>query len=215
MNKLFVVDDHQMMVDGIVSFFEKEKNIEIVGVANSFDEAKRKIINGNLTIDLLLTDLNLQGKNGLELITEIKKYKPSLKTIVFTMYFERALIKELMALKVNGFVEKNAPQDELKNAVFDVLAGKNHYPKNIVDKVNSYDVQYGDSTIKDTFASKFKLSKRELEIALLVIEGLNTEQIAMQLKLSPATVSTHRKNLNNKTNTYTPLDLYKLFNNKK
>ena len=210
MSKLFIVDDHQMMVDGIVAFFEKEEGLEIVGVAYSYEEAVRKIVNGNLLVDVLLTDLNLQGKTGLDLIVTLKNSTPNIKSIVFSMYFERSLIKQLMELKVDGFVEKNAPQEDLKQAVLQVMKGGTYYPKNILEKVKSYDVSYDGGTIKDSFASQYKLSKRELEIAMLVIDGMNTEQIAKQLDLSPATVSTHRKNLNNKTKTYTPLDLYKL-----
>ena len=179
MSKLFIVDDHQMMVDGIVAFFEKETTIEIVGVAYGYEEAIRKIVNGNLSVDILLTDLNLQGKTGLDLIVAIKNSLPTIKSIVFTMYFERSLIKQLMDLKVDGFVEKNAPQEELKQAVNKVMNGGTYYPNNLLEKVKSYEVLYNGGTIKDSFASRYKLS-------------------------------THRKNLNNKTNTYTPLDLYKL-----
>ncbi|MCT4582690.1 MAG: response regulator transcription factor [Flavobacteriales bacterium] len=210
MSKLFIVDDHQMMIDGIVSFLKQEPHIEIVGVANSYEEALRKIVNGNLSVDIVLTDLNLQGKTGVDLISMLKSHFSTIKYIVFTMYFERSLIKELMSLKVEGFVEKNAPQETLKQAINDVSNGNTHYPNNLMERIKNYTTTYNESSIKDAFASRYKLSKRELEIALLVIDGMNTEQIAQQLQLSPATISTHRKNLNNKTNTSTPLELYKL-----
>ncbi len=210
MSKLFIVDDHQMMIDGIVSFLKHEPHIEIVGVANSYDDAIRKIVNSNLSVDIVLTDLNLQGKTGVDLIRTLKTHFPGIKYIVFTMYFERSLIKELMDLKVEGFVEKNAPQEELKQAIINVVNNHSHYPDDLMERIKSYATTHNEGSIKDAFASRYKLSKRELEIALLVIDGMNTEQIAQQLQLSPATVSTHRKNLNNKTNTSTPLELYKL-----
>lgn len=212
MKKIFIVDDHQMMIDGISSFLEKEPNIEIVGIANSYNEAIRKILNGNLSIDILLTDLNLQGKSGLDLIKSLKPQLSNTKYIVFTMYFERSLIKELMALEVDGFVEKNAPQQELIKAINAVINNASYFPEDLKERIKNYELSYELDGVKDAFASRYKLSKRELEIALLVIEGMNTEQIAQQLQLSPATVSTHRKNLNNKTNTSTPLELYKLLN---
>lgn len=212
MKNIFIVDDHQMMIDGIVSFLENKNEIEIIGVANSYEEAIRKIINGNLSVDILLTDLNLQGKSGLDLIKTLKPRLPKIKYIVFTMYFERSLIKELIDLEIDGFVEKNAPQEELIKAIDSVSNGTPYFPENLRERIKNYEISYQSDGLKDTFANRYKLSKRELEIALLVIEGMNTEQIAQQLKLSPATVSTHRKNLNNKTNTSTPLELYKLLN---
>ncbi len=126
------------------------------------------------------------------------------------MYLERSLIQELLELEVGGLVEKNASQKELIEAIQNVANGVKHYPEDLTNRIKNYEVVYDKGSIKDAFASKYKLSKRELEIALLVVEGLNTEQIASELQLSPATVSTHRKNLNNKTNTSTPLELYKL-----
>lgn len=212
MNKIFIVDDHQMMIDGIVSFLENKNEIEVIGVANSYEEAIRKIINGNLSVDILLTDLNLQGKSGLDLIKALKPQLPKVKYIVFTMYFERSLIKELISIEVDGFVEKNAPQIELINAINAIAKGSTYFPDDLKERIKNYELSYESEGLKDAFASRYKLSKRELEIALLVIDGMNTEQIAKQLKLSPATVSTHRKNLNNKTNTSTPLELYKLLN---
>lgn len=212
MNKIFIVDDHQMMIDGILSFLENKNEIEVIGVANSYEEAIRKIINGNLSVDILLTDLNLQGKSGLDLIKALKPQLPKVKYIVFTMYFERSLIKELISIEVDGFVEKNAPQIELINAINAIAKGSTYFPDDLKERIKNYELSYESEGLKDAFASRYKLSKRELEIALLVINGMNTEQIAKQLKLSPATVSTHRKNLNNKTNTSTPLELYKLLN---
>ncbi len=210
MIKLFIVDDHQMMLDGIQAYFKEDTEIEIVGNSISYEDAVRKIINGKINFDILLTDLNLKDKTGLDLIRKLKEANIKSKYMVLTMYFERNIIAQLKKLNVKGFLHKDAPQLKLRNAVIEVSKGGIVFPENSPTENVNYDLESKYTTAKDNFGVRYKLSKRELEIALLITEGNSTDQIATTLELSPATVSTHRKNLQNKTKTSTPLELYKL-----
>ena len=203
---LFVVDDHQMVVDGIQSFLEKSKGIEVVGSAQSYDEALRKIINNVFTFDLLLVDYHLGNKTGIDLYDELKKRNLHFKTIVFTMYSDKKLASKLASKGIEGYVEKNSSQQTLIKAINSVMEGDTYFPKEFTATPNNTTINEADA-----FSLEFGLSNREKEIALLVIEGKSTDEIAKELNLSPATVSTHRRNLNNKTKAYTPLDLYKLY----
>ncbi len=203
---LFVVDDHRMVVDGIQSFLEKSKELKVIGSAQSFDEALRKIVNNDLSFDLLLTDYHLGEKTGIDLYDELKKRKIQFKTIVFTMYSNKKLAGMLAAKGIEGYVEKNSSQQTLIKAIHSVMNGSTFYPEEFSLNSNN-----NINNRTDAFSLEFGLSNREKEIALLVIEGKSTDKIAKELNLSPATVSTHRRNLNNKTKAYTPLDLYKLY----
>ena len=210
MIKIFIVDDHQMMIDGIQAYFKNDPEIEIIGNSTSYDNAVRKIINGNLSFDILLTDLNLKDKTGLDLIRKLKASNQKCKYMVLTMYFEKNIIAELKKMEVKGFLHKDAPQLKLREAVLEVSNGGIVYPENAPILETNYDLKSKNATAKDSFVAKYKLSKRELQIAFLVTDGKSTDEIAKELELSPATVSTHRKNLQNKTKTSTPLELYKI-----
>jgi len=210
MIRLFIVDDHQMMLDGIYAYFENDSEIEIIGSSTSYNNAVRQIINSNLSFDILLTDLNLKEKTGIDLIKKLQASGKSFKYMVLTMYFEKSILLELKKIGVSGFLHKDAPQLMLRECVLKVSAGESVFPSDLnIDNLD-YDFKSDDLSAKDNFGSKYKLSKRELQIAFLVTDGKSTDEIATALELSPATVSTHRKNLHNKTNTSTPLELYKL-----
>ncbi len=211
MIRLFIVDDHQMMLDGIHAYFENDTEIEIIGSSASYDNAIRQIINNALDFDILLTDLNLKNKTGVDLIKKLQETGKEWKYIVLTMYFENSILAELKNIGVNGYLHKDAPQLKLREAVLEVAKGKKVFPESSKENL-SYDFQLDDFRVKDHFGGKYKLSKRELQIALLVTDGKSTDEIAEALDLSPATVSTHRKNIHNKTKTSTPLELYKLLN---
>ena len=210
MIKIFIVDDHQMMIDGIKAYFENDTEIEIIGSSISYDNAIRKIRNSNLFFDILLTDLNLKDKTGLDLIRKLKEANQNCEYMVLTMYFEKNIISELKKLGVKGFLHKDAPQLKLREAVINVSRGQSVFPENSPSENLNYDFKSDNATAKDNFGVKYKLSKRELQVALLVTEGKSTDEIAKELELSPATVSTHRKNLQHKTKTSTPLELYKI-----
>ena len=149
------------------------------------------------------------------MIRKLKEYNLNCEYMVLTMYFEKNIISALKELGVKGFLHKDAPQLKLREAVIEVSKGGLVYPRNSPTENINYDLNSENGTAKDNFGVKYKLSKRELQIALLVTEGKSTEEIANKLELSPATVSTHRKNLQNKTKTSTPLELYKILGDMK
>ena len=112
--KIVVVDDHQIVVEGLVAMLQSTGRVDVCGTANNMRKAVSRL--RETTPDVLLTDLNMPGKNGVELIKELREQFPFLKILVLTMYYDVRLMKELEQIDIDGFLLKNSTREDLIEA---------------------------------------------------------------------------------------------------
>jgi DNA-binding NarL/FixJ family response regulator len=196
--RIIVVDDHAILLDGIKSLLEKIPGLVVANTFNSAEKALEYL--KTEAADLLITDFNLPGMDGLSLIHTVKRIRPELKIIVLSMHNEGHLIKEILRSGVNAFVLKNDSHQELARAIDEVLAGK-MFLSSDVNKLLIQNLQNPDE-------GKL-LTDREREIVKLIAKEYSNKQIAEELFISERTVETHRKNIFRKTGTSSLVGLIK------
>lgn len=196
MIKILVVDDHQVLIDGIKAMLSHAKHIQIAGEALSGREAL-EIIEELPELDLVLLDINLPDINGFEVCQKIKKQAPDLKILTLTMHQDHGYISKMIKSGANGYILKNTGKEELVKAIETVVDGDKYYSKQVTERLleglQNPKKSYGDFPIP-------KLTRREKEILKLVVDELTTEQIAEKLFISSTTVISHRKSLLRKLN---------------
>ncbi|NNE54576.1 MAG: response regulator transcription factor [Flavobacteriales bacterium] len=192
--KIAIADDHQIVVEGLAAMLDRNDEIEISGTANEMRETISVLTDHRS--DVLLTDLNMPGKNGIPMLNELRGQFPFLKILVLTMYYDTKLMKELEQCDIDGYLLKNSTKEDLLEAIRTVMTGGKYKHKSLEALSTNYDfaVSMGDD-IKDSFLRQYSLGKRELEILLLVALGKSSQEIADNLHISIETVGTHRKNI--------------------
>lgn len=181
MISLFIVDDHLMVIEGIRTLLQYEKEIDYCGHA----------INANFCLsylnkhqpDVILMDINLPDKSGIELCKEVKEKYPSIFIIGLSTFNQQSFIEKMMSNGASGYVLKNASKEELMEAITTVIKGK---------KYLSYEAS---KTLRQKKESSIVLTRREIEVLGLIADGLTNNEIAEKLFVSVTTVDTHRKNL--------------------
>lgn len=202
MIKILIVDDHQMFLDGIKTMLSKEKNIEVVAEANNGRQALEKLT--EVTVDMVITDINMPEMSGTELTKRIKELYPQVKVLVLTMYNDREIIHEIVMTEAEGYILKNSDKRELMNAINRIADHGTYYSNEVISIMTENYVK--KEKIRD---KTHELSSREKEIIALICQELTTAEIAEKLFLSPLTVETHRKNILRKTNSKTLVGLIK------
>lgn len=194
---ILLVDDHQILVDGIRNLLPADEYF-IAGAVNSATEALSLM--KVKEIDILITDIMMPGMDGIELIKEAKKINPELKIIVLSMSDDKSTVLDSIQLGVNAYITKNICQTDLFMALRQLEEGKfylsNELAGILVEKVNSA----GQSPV---------LTPRETEILSLVVDEMSNKMIADKLFISERTVETHRKNIYRKTGQETLVGLIK------
>lgn len=204
-HSILIVDDHAMMVDGIVSLIEKIDGFECVGTASNGVEAIRFI---EKTIpSVVITDVNMPEMNGIELTEKLKATNPEIKILVLTMYNEGEIVKEIVNAGANGCILKNTGKDELKNALESVINGGTFFSQEVVQTMMT---SLKNEGTKDANLNSPELTEREKEIVTLIAKEQSSAEIADQLFISIRTVETHRKNIIKKTGVKNVVGLVKL-----
>jgi len=178
---VFIVDDHYMVIEGIRSLLQNEKSIEWMGHATNAASAMA-FLKQQLP-DVILMDINLPDKSGIDLCKEVKEKYPSVFIIGLSTFNQQSFIQKMMENGASGYVLKNATQEELREAIEKVSKGKiflsDEAAQSLQKKMNTTIV----------------LTRREKEVLELIADGMTNNEIAQKLFISPATVDTHRKNL--------------------
>jgi DNA-binding NarL/FixJ family response regulator len=203
--KVFIVDDHKMVIEGLKLLLQNESEIEVVDYALSGEEAIEKI--STHQPDVVLMDINLPGINGIETCKSLLKDYPNLKVIAISMHKESSLIKLMLSNGAKGYVLKNAGQDEVIQAIKTVYAGKIYLDETVNDIVINSVTNTSKQKINDSFP---KLSRREKDVLKLIMEECTTQEIADKLFISFGTVETHRRNMLIKTGARNTVGLVKM-----
>jgi DNA-binding NarL/FixJ family response regulator len=185
--KIFIVDDHPVFREGLGKVLAQEHDLSICGEAGTAAEASEKI--GRLTPDLVLTDIGLPGKSGLDLIQDLRATDPSLPVLVISMHEESLYAERALRAGARGYVMKHEGPLKMIDAIRKVLDGKvsvsEKIAADILDALSRPGGQDGPALVG-------KLSNREFEILRLIGQGKDTGEIATALHLSTKTVDTHR-----------------------
>jgi len=194
MIKVFIVDDHKMVIEGLQLLLQNEEDISVMGSALSGKEAIERI--GLNQPDVVLLDINMPEMNGIETCKELLSLYPDLKIVAISMHKESSLIKLMLSGGAKGYVLKNAGQDEVIEAIKTVNKGKMY----LDDTVNEIVVNSVANSNAQKQSSPFPtLSRREKEILQLILKEHTTQEISEKLFISFGTVETHRRNMLIKT----------------
>lgn len=195
MNSILLVDDHQIVIDGLKTLLEGVENINAL-YETLTGEATLKAANDN-HIDLVLLDINLPDRNGFEICTELKKQHKNIKIIALTMYGNAGYINKMIKAGADGYLLKNTGKDELLVAIETVMKGERYFSKQVTDNLVA-----GMQDVKTPKSNDFiqKLTRREKEVLELIVDELTTDEIAGKLFISSTTVISHRKSLLRKLN---------------
>jgi two-component system nitrate/nitrite response regulator NarL len=197
--KIYIVDDHQMLIDGLKALLSDEKHISLVGENTSAKVALKEV--GEYRPDIVLTDINMPEMDGIELTREIKKQQPEVKVIALSMYGERETISDMLKAGVSAYILKNTGKQELLKAIEKVASGGTFFS----DEVSAEMMR----TYPEQAAKEISLSQREIEVIELIAQEYTNAKIAEALFISERTVETHRKNIFRKTDTKSVIGLLK------
>lgn len=191
MIRILLVDDHDIVMDGIASILSEATHLQVVGKASSASMAEKLI--AQLQPDLVLTDISLGEVSGLELTRKIVQGFPAIKVMVLTMHDGVQYISSLLEAGALGYLLKNVRQEELFTAVEQVMSGRQYLQQSLAGA-------YARAVRAQLQAEKqSNLSPREIEIIRLIAREFTTVEISRQLYLSEHTIETHRKNIIRKT----------------
>lgn len=193
MKRVFLVDDHPALRDGLHRLVELVPGFKVCGEASSSSEAMASI--PEMMPDLIITDISLPDRNGLELIKDLRAVLPSLQILVFSMHDETLYAERCIKAGAKGYLMKGAKTPMLFEAVEQVAAGKVYLSPRMSEQILANLAGQREVRIKLD-----KLSDRELEIFELIGICRSSSQIAEQLRISPKTVDAHRANIKTKLN---------------
>lgn len=200
MTKLLIADDHKLVIDGYVSILKHMEDVEVIGTASNGKEVLTLL--ETIQPDLILMDVNMPTMDGIETTRQVKARRPKTKILILTMYNESTLVKKLVTIGVDGYILKNCTQQTLVDAINSVMSGKPYYDREITETILS---RYQQKS--ETRSGPVQLSQREIQIIKLIALGNTTSDIAGALNLSPHTVKTHRRNINQKLDIHSPAGL--------
>jgi two-component system response regulator NreC len=194
MTRVFVVDDHPVVLDGLQSALSKYEGIEIVGVATDGREAIQKV--QSLRPQIVIMDIGMPQLNGIEVTYQIKKFDPNIKVIIHTMHAYQKFLVELMKAGISGYVLKEKPLSDLFLAI-EVVKRRGTYLTE--DASSFWATQVHRSPREGEPGDPFDLlSLREREIFKMIAEGLPIKEIADLLFISPRTVEAHKYHIMDK-----------------
>ncbi|MBL0745862.1 response regulator [Chryseolinea lacunae] len=185
---ILIVDDHQMITDGLSQILRSEKTIDQIHMAKNGYEAID--IARTEAIDIIIMDINMPKLSGAEATKIIKAEYPAIKIIVVSMLGEAPVVNKLLKAGADAFIHKDAGKAELIKAIDKVM----HNEKYVSPEISMNLFNHLNETGK-TAATEKHLTKRELEIIGQISNGLTNNEIAAKLFLSSVTVDTHRKNI--------------------
>ena len=194
--RIFLADDHPIFRHGLMQLINNEEDMTVCGDAeNAFDALNQiKIIKP----DLLIVDISLKDRSGIELIQDIKLYNTKIPILVLSMHEESFYAKRVLKLGAKGYIMKAETYESVINAIRQVLKGKIYLSDNIADGILH---ELVDGTLDNTLASPVDtLTNRELEVFQLIGKGNGTRQIAKTLNLSIYTINTYKERIKTKLN---------------
>lgn len=189
--RIFVVDDHPLIRDGMALLIGAERDLQVCGSAGSLREALEQI--AKAPPDVMVIDLSLKDGSGLELIKTVKERHPQVRILVVSAFEESQYAERALRSGALGFVNKQECETKLLEAIRTVLAGRRHVSEAILQRLVNQAL--GGTDGEDPVS---QLTNRELEVFRLIGQGAMTGEIAKQLHVSPHTIDSHREKIRHK-----------------
>lgn len=185
---VLLIDDHPVFQSGLIGLLQNLPQIKHIEVAEKADEAL--MIAKSMQFDIFFLDVGLPDMDGADLAKILKEKYPGTYIIVLTMHDEPSYIKQMLALKVNAYLSKNASNEEITRAIENLQQGQIFLSSRVQEIVAQtyHETESVDHTVP-------RLTRREKEILQLIADELTTQEIAKKLIISENTVETHRSNL--------------------
>lgn len=210
MRKIRVVlaDDHAILTQGTASVLLQYEHIETVGAVSNGDQALQMV--KKLKPDVLLSDISMPGDSVFEIAEEVRRKGLPTRVIIFSMHNTPEYVFKALHSGVAGYITKFADKEEVVKAIRTVAAGKEYYSQAITQTILKGFKKHKHVETKEENPLR-SLSKRELEILSMIVEGLTTRQIAKKLLLSERTIYNHRANMMQKCKVNNVVELVTLY----
>lgn len=180
--RLFIVDDHYLVIEGIRSLLQQEEDIEWMGHATNGESCMAFLQNHEP--EVILMDINMPGISGIDLCKLVKNKFPGIRILGLSTFNQRSFVEKMIENGASGYVLKNAGREELLKAIQAAKAFKSYL---------SFDA--AQSLRNPLEKEQPVLTRREKDVLEQIAEGMTNQEIAEKLFISPTTVDTHRKNL--------------------
>jgi DNA-binding NarL/FixJ family response regulator len=182
--KILIVDDHHLIREGLKKILQAEQEFEVIGEFSEAGPALLFITHND--VDLLILDINLPDKSGIDVLNEIKEMKTDLKILILSAYPEEQYAERVFRAGAMGYVTKDSASDELLAAVKKIIGGGRYVSSKLADMIATrFDFDLNKKLHE-------KLSEREFQIMIFIAKGISQAEIAIQLSLSPTTINTYR-----------------------
>lgn len=199
---IFIVDDHEMIREGMKLILSRNQDIQVIGEASCGKEAMEKF--RTLSPDITILDISMPDMTGMDVAQRMLEEDPEAKIIMLSMYNDEDYISRCIEHGVKGYVIKSEASSELLHAVNTILNGNSYFSQQAQQTIFK---KYSTNVITKRKVVDVKLTTREIEITRLIAEGLTSIQIADRLFISPRTVDTHRANLMKKVGVKNSIEL--------
>jgi len=193
MIKVLIVDDHTIVREGLRQILEDTSDIAVTGEARSAQEVVNKVKSNNF--DIVLLDISLPGRSGLDVLKQLKSIKPDLPILILSMHPEEQYAIRAIRAKASGYLTKESTSDELIKAIRKIAQGRKYITSSLAEKLafELEDSRRGSS-------SHEILSDREYQVMCMIASGKRIKEIADTLSLSVKTISTYRTRIFKKMN---------------
>lgn len=183
--EIIIADDHMMIREGLKQLLELDGTMKVIAEANDGEECLN-LLNRKIHSDILLLDINMPKKNGIEVLEYIKQNKIPVKVLILTVHNEVEYLLKAVDIGIDGYLLKDSGYDELKEAIDVVISGNTYIQPSLLPALNE--------SMEDYALDKEKiecLTKRELDVLRLISEGCSNKKISDELTISERTVKNH------------------------
>ena len=188
--KVMITDDHTMMREGIRHLLEFDGSGKVIAEAKDGNECLEVLRSLKELPEVLLLDINMPDKNGIDALQEIRNKKIDIKILMLTVHNEVEYLIKAIDIGADGYLLKDSGSEELRRAITAVMNGQNYIQPSLIPSLNARLIK------RDTDKEKIdSLTKRELEVLILIANGMFNKEIAMKLNISERTVKNHISNI--------------------
>lgn len=185
---IMIADDHSMIREGLKQILELEGDFKVIAEASDGVECLEVIKESKP--DVLLLDINMPKKNGLEVLQELNNKRTKMKVIILTVHNEVEYLLKAVDIGINGYVLKDSESSELKKAIISVFNGENYIQPDLIPMLNAKMLSR-----ENDYAKIESLTKRELDVLKNLAVGMYNKEIALKLEISERTVKNHVSNI--------------------